>query len=113
MRHGYKSPLPVLCPPSVAIVGASERGRWPKVIFNNLRAAGYPGKIFPINPRALTVWDVRCFPDFASLPEPPSHALVIVPAPAVIDVIEQGAAAGLKSATIYASSIGEGVDPEI
>src|SRR5689334_21689499 len=113
MRPDYKSPASILCPPSVAIVGASERGRWPKVIFDNLRAAGYAGKIFPVNPRAATVWDVPCFPTLGALPEQPSHALIIVPAPAVVDVLEEGVAAGLKSATVYASSIGEGVDTEI
>jgi acyl-CoA synthetase (NDP forming) len=113
MRQDYKSAKPVLCPPSVAIVGASERGRWPKVIFDNLRTGGYTGKIFPINPRASTIWGVPCFPDFSALPETPSHALVIVPAPAVMSVLEQGVATGLQSATIYASSIGEGADPEI
>jgi len=113
MREGYKSPAAILCPPSVAIVGASERARWPKVIFDNLRVAGYAGKIFPVNPRVSTVWGVTSFPSLASLPEPPSHALVIVPAPAVVDVLAEGITAGLKSATVYASSIGEGVDPEI
>ena len=38
---------------------------------------------------------------------------MIVPAPAVQGVLETGVAAGLKSATIYASQIGEGDDPEI
>jgi len=113
MRDGYKSPASILCPPSVAIVGASERGRWPKVIFDNLRAAGYAGKIFPVNPRVSTVWDVPCFPTLSALPEPPSHALIIVPAPAVVDVLEEDVAAGLKSATVYANSIGEGLDAEI
>ena len=112
-RRDYKSPISVLSPPSVAIVGATERAGWPQIIFNNLRAAGYSGKIFPVNPRLSKVWDVPCFPDLASLPEAPSHALVIVPATGVIDVLEKGVTAGLKSATIYASSIGEGVDPEI
>ena len=112
-RDSYKSPVPVLCPPSVAIVGASDRGRWATAIYDGLRTAGYAGKIFPVNPRASTVWNIPCFPDLASLPEAPAHALVIVPAPAVIDVLDKGVTAGLKSATIYASSIGEGMDPEI
>ncbi len=112
-RHDYKSPASILCPPSVAIVGATERIGWPQAIFNNLRVAGYPGKIFPVNPRLSTVWGVPCFPDLASLPEAPSHALVIVPATGVIDVLEKGVAAGLKSATVYAANIGEGSDPEI
>jgi acetate---CoA ligase (ADP-forming) len=109
----FRSPLPLLNPTSVAIVGASERAKWATQIFHNLRTFGYPGKIYPVNPHLAKVWDSPCYPDLASLPEPPQHAIVIVPAPAVQTVIETGVKAGLKSATIYASQIGEGQDPEI
>jgi acetyltransferase len=109
----FKSPLPLFRPPSIAIVGASERAKWPGGIYRNLRNHGFPGNVYPVNPRADEVWGTRCYPDLAALPEPPTHAFVIVPAPAVQAVLEEGVAAGLKSATIYASQIGEGTDPEI
>ena len=109
----FKSPLPLFRPPSIAIVGASERARWPTQIYRNLRNTAIPGKIYPVNPRVGEVWGVKCYPDLASLPEPPAHAFVIVPAPAVQGVLETGVAAGLKSATVYAAQIGEGNDPEI
>jgi acetate---CoA ligase (ADP-forming) len=109
----FKSPLALFNSSSVAIVGASERARWPTQIYRNLREVGYPGKIFPVNPRLGEVWGRKCYPNLAALPEPPDHALVIVPAPAVQSVIETGIAVGLKSATIYASQLGEGHDPEI
>jgi acetyltransferase len=109
----FRSPRPLLDPPSVAIVGASERAKWATQIFGNLRAFGYPGKVYPVNPRLAEVWGSKCYPDLASLPEPPQHAMVIVPAPAVQGVLETGVKAGLKSATIYASQIGEGEDPQI
>ena len=109
----FKSPLPLLGPSSIAIVGASERAKWPGQIYRNLRDFGFPGKIYPVNPRAGEVWGIKCYPDLASLPEAPAHAFVIIPAPGVQAVLETGVAAGLKSATIYASQIGEGDDPEI
>src|SRR6267142_2585608 len=109
----FKSPLPVLRPPSIAIVGASERAKWPAQIFRNLHEFKYPGKVYPVNPRVGEVWGAKCYPDLASLPEPPAHAFVIIPAQAVQAVLETGVAAGLKSATIYSSQIGEGDDPEI
>jgi acetate---CoA ligase (ADP-forming) len=109
----FRSPLPLLRPPSIAIVGASERAKWPTLIYRNLRDFGYPGTVYPVNPRGGEVWGLRCYPDLASLPKPPDYALVIVPAPAVQGVLETGVAAGLKSATVYASQIGEGDDPEI
>ena len=111
--QALRSPLPLLNPTSVAIVGASERAKWATQIFHNLRRFGYPGEVYPVNPRVSEVWGTRCYPDLASLPEPPDHALVIVPATAVQAVVETGVKAGLKSATIYASQIGEGEDPEI
>jgi acetate---CoA ligase (ADP-forming) len=109
----FKSPLPLLRPASIAIVGASERARWATQIFRNLREFGYPGKIYPVNPRGGEVWGVKCYPDLASLPEGPAHAFVLVPAAAVQSVLETGVAAGLRSATIYSSQIGEGDDPDI
>ena len=109
----FKSPVPLFRPPSIAIVGASERARWPGQIYRNLRGHGFPGNVYPVNPRVSEVWGTACYPDLASLPEPPAHAFVIVPAPAVQGVLETGVAAGLKSATVYAAQIGEGSDPEI
>jgi acetyltransferase len=109
----FKSPLPLFRPASIAIVGASERAKWPGQIFRNLRDHGYPGRIYPVNPRLREVWGTRCYPDLASLPEPPVHAMVIVPAPVVQGVLETGVAAGLTSATVYAAQLGEGNDPEI
>ena len=109
----FRSPLPLFNPSSVAIVGASERAKWATQIFRNLRDFGYPGKVYPVNPRLAQVWGATCYPDLAALPEPAHHAMVIVPAPAVQGVIETGVKAGLESATIYASQIGEGDDPAI
>ncbi len=55
----FQSPLPLLCPPSIAIVGASERAKWPTLIYRNLRDFGYPGKIYPVNPRGGEVWGAK------------------------------------------------------
>lgn len=107
----FRSPVPVLAPQSVAIVGASERA-WPKLIYGNLKDFGYPGKIYPVNPRSKEVWGVRCYPDLASLPGAVDHAAVIISAPHVLPVLEQGVRLGLKSATVYASNLGDGADPE-
>jgi acyl-CoA synthetase (NDP forming) len=109
----FKSPLPLLNPKSIAIVGASERAKWPTAIYQNLKKFGYAGNVYPVNPRGGQIWGTTAYPDLASLPEPPEHAIVIIPAPAVQAVLETGVAAGLKSATVYASQIGEGNDPEI
>jgi len=109
----FRSPKPIFSASSIAIVGASDRAKWPQTIWENLKNNGFAGKVYPINPRRDEVYGVPCYHDFGSLPEPADLALVIVPATAVQAVIEDGAKHGLKAATIYAGHLGEGTDPEI
>lgn len=109
----FRSPASLLEAKSIAIVGASERGEWPSAIHANLRELGFEGSVYPINPSRDEIWDVKCYPDFASLPEPIDLALVVIPGGSVIEVLEEGAAHGLKSAVVFAANIGEGDDPEV
>ena len=95
---------------SVALVGASERGRWPGQILGAMRDQGYDGKIYLINPRQAEVFGEKAYPSLRDLPEPVDHAIVIVPADAVPAVVEDGAARGVKSMTIYAGGVGDGAD---
>jgi acetyltransferase len=108
----FRSPASVLQAASVALVGASERGKWPRLIFDSLRSCGYPGRVYLVNPRQSEVYGERCFASLRALPEPVEHAMVIVPAAGVADVLTDAQAAGLKSATIYAGAVGDGEDPE-
>jgi acetyltransferase len=97
---------------SLAIVGASERARWPSEIYKNLREFGYPGRIVFVNPRQTQVFGERCYSSLRDIPEPVDHALVIVPGPAVPGVLADAEASGVKSATVYASMMGDGDDPQ-
>jgi len=108
----FRSPASVLQAASVALVGASERGKWPRLIHDNLRMFGYAGRVFLVNPRQSEVYGERCFPSLRELPQPVEHAIVIVPAAGVAPVLTDAQAAGLKSATVYAGAVGDGEDPE-
>ena len=98
-------------PGSIALVGASERGQWQRFIYRNLRDYNYPGRVFLVNPRQKEVFGEPCYPSLRELPEKVDHAMVIVPAPAVADVLVDADAAGVGSATIYAAAMGDGQDP--
>src|SRR5436190_23454373 len=108
----FRSAASTLQAKSLAIVGASERARWASDIFKNLREHGYPGQIALVNPRQSQVFGEPCFPSLRDVETPIDHALVIVPAAAVPGVLMDAEAAGVKSATVYASMIGDGEDPE-
>jgi acetyltransferase len=97
---------------SVAIVGASDRARWPGIIYSNLRDRGYGGKVFAVNPRYDEIWGAKCYPSLDAIGEPVEHAVIIVPATSVLDIIKDGVEAGIKSATIYAAGIGDGETAE-
>jgi acetate---CoA ligase (ADP-forming) len=104
----FRSPASLLQASSVAIVGASERARWASQIYSNLRQFGYGGRIALINPRQQKVFGQDCLASLRDLPEPVDHAMVIVPAANVPDVLIDAEAAGVKSATVYASAVGDG-----
>src|SRR5438445_3157477 len=95
----FRSAVSTLQAKSVAIVGASERARWPSEIYKNLREFGYPGRIALINPRQTQVYGERCHPSLRDVPEPVDHALVIVPAAAVAAVLTDAEETGVTSAT--------------
>ena len=96
---------------SVAIVGASPKGRWPMGIYRNLKKA-YGGKIFLINPNYKEIAEDPCYPNVAALPEAPEHLLMLIPTKAVLSTLEDATKLGTKAATIYSAGFGEGDDPE-
>ncbi len=108
----FRSPRTVLSAKSLAIVGASERGRWPSQIYQNLKTHGYQGRIYLINPRQKEIYGERAYPSLRDLPETVEHATVIVPAAGVAGVLEDAEAAGVTTATIYSGAMGDGEEAE-
>ncbi|MBI2985480.1 MAG: acetate--CoA ligase family protein [Deltaproteobacteria bacterium] len=103
---------PLLHARSLAMVGASPKGRWANLIFRNLKRGGYGGKIYLVNPNYAEIWEERCYPNLAALPEAAEHLLLLVPTQAVLRTLEEGAKLGSKAATIYSAGFGEGDDPQ-
>lgn len=103
---------PLLKARSVAIVGASPKGRWPSIIFNNIKRGGFKGKVYLINPNYSELWDQPCYPNLSALPEPAESLFLLVPTKAVLPTLEEGVRLGSKSATIYSAGFGEGDDPK-
>lgn len=108
----FRSPRTVLSAKSLAIVGASERGRWPAQIYQNLKTHGYQGRIYLINPRQKEIFGERAYPSLRDLPEAVEHATVIVPAAGVAGVLEDAEAVGVTTATVYSGAMGDGEQPE-
>jgi acetate---CoA ligase (ADP-forming) len=102
----------LVAPRNAVLVGASDRpGSWAARVWRNLTRYEFPGPIYLVNPRRTELWGRPCYPDFKSLPEPPDHLVVLVPAPNVPELLRSGAAAGARSATVFSSGFGEAGDP--
>jgi acetyltransferase len=98
----------LLNPKNVVILGATDKpGNWPQRVWRNLKRYNFPGAIYPFNPGRDSVWDTRCYRNFAELPERPDHLVVLIPAYAVPDVLLDAAKAGARSATVMTSGFDE------
>jgi predicted CoA-binding protein len=89
---------PLVDPRSVAVVGVSRRcNSIGRRVLRALVAAGVAGPIYPVNLNAVELDGLRCYPTLADLPQGVDLAVIAVPAPAVLAVADQCAAAGVKS----------------
>src|ERR1700722_19661099 len=95
-------------PPSIALVGASrDLEKIPGRLLSMLRKNEFPGKIYPINPNYGDIDGLKCFPTIADVGQPIDLAIVIIPARAVLGVLQQCAAVGVRNAVIISSGFAE------
>jgi acetyltransferase len=104
IRHDLQ---PLMSPQSIAVVGASQRDTRANRVIRTLKAIGYEGDIFPINPRYSEVLGLPCYPDLETTPKPADCAVVAIQAVRVPEVVDSAAAAGIRAAVILASGFGE------
>src|SRR5215471_6887019 len=95
-------------PKSIAIVGQSDdAGKTTGRPLKYLRQAGYPGRIYPVNPARDTVLGERTWPSVAALPAAPDHAYIVTPADAAIEAVAECGRLGGKVATLLADGFTE------
>jgi acetyl-CoA synthetase len=98
----------LLRPRSVAVVGASERdGSYAGETLLNLRAAGFAGPVWGVNPNRDEAHGFPCFPSLSELPGLPDAVVVGIPAAGVADVVEEAGALGSGGAVVYGAGFGE------
>jgi acyl-CoA synthetase (NDP forming)/GNAT superfamily N-acetyltransferase len=96
----------VLAPESVVVIGASrQRGTVGRAILDNIRTAGYAGRLYVVNPRARQVSGEHCLSSVLDLPEPADLAVIAAPAAAVLDVAQQCGQRGVRSLVVITSGL--------
>ena len=107
-------------PSAIAVVGASgsgsratqHGGRGGAGFIRNIQKAGFPGRIYPINPNVSDVLGLKAYPNLASLPEPVDLVIVAVPAPDVPAVLEDCIASGNRTVHVFSAGFRETGEPE-
>jgi acyl-CoA synthetase (NDP forming) len=98
----------VFAPASVAVVGASEdTGKWGGSVTRNLIDGGFTGSVYPVNPRAATIFGRRAFPSLADLPETPDLVIVALGGAQAVAVVAECGRLNVPAAIVIAAGFGE------
>jgi len=96
-------------PSSIAIVGVPRNDyRFGGLSYlNKFKEYGFPGKLYPINPKATEISGLKAYSDLSSLPEVPDLAIICVTARLVPKILEECARIGLRHIHILSSGFKE------
>jgi len=95
-------------PRAVAVIGASrQRGTIGGEIFHNLLSYGFKGPVYPVNPAAESVENVRSYSSVEAILEPVDLSVIVVPATKVIEVAAACARKGVKALVVISAGFSE------
>jgi acyl-CoA synthetase (NDP forming)/RimJ/RimL family protein N-acetyltransferase len=98
----------MLFPDSVAVVGAGRRAdSIGHQLLKNILAAGFTGPVHAVNNEAREVLGLKAYSRVSDIPGHVDLAVVAVPAESVLDVVQDCAAAGVKTLLVGSAGFAE------
>ncbi len=95
-------------PRSIALFGASNNiQKWGAIIFLNILLGGYPGKLYPVNPREDEIFGHKAFPTVSQIPDPVDLAVIVIPAQAVKEAVRDCVQKGIRMAVVITADFSE------
>ncbi|WP_151447798.1 acetate--CoA ligase family protein [Lacisediminimonas profundi] len=95
-------------PRSIALIGASADPTKHSALPQKFLAQhGYPGELFPINPRRAEVQGLRAYPAVVDVPVQVDHAFIMLPTEFVLAAVQDCVKAGVGCITIMSNGFGE------
>ena len=90
MAQGISALSAFFTPKSVALVGASSDPKKPgHTMLRNMIAAGYKGKMFPVNPRESVILGLPCYKSVLDIPEPVEACALMVSSDMAVSVAKE------------------------
>ncbi len=108
-------------PASIALIGvsSSDANSVGRQILDNLLGIGFAGAIYPVHPRAAQIAGLRCYPSVSAIGAAVDCAVVVVPRRAVLTVVDECVAAGLRALVVITGGFrelddeGKGLEAEL
>lgn len=98
----------VLSPRSVAIIGASrEEGSIGQLLLQCIMESRFTGVVHPVNPEAESVLTVKAYPSVLKIDDDIDLAIIAVPAPTVLKVVEECGRKGVRAIVIISDGFKE------
>jgi len=99
---------PLLAPRAVAVIGASRNtSSIGRRILDALVAAKFAGPLYPVNPHVAELGGLKSYRSAQDLPPGVDLAVIAVPAAAVSNVVDDCAAAGIRSLVVISAGFAE------
>ncbi|KAF0108960.1 MAG: hypothetical protein FD146_4 [Anaerolineaceae bacterium] len=114
MRPDPRTLAPFFQPKGVAVIGASsDPSKLGYGIVENLvhPRYGFPGPVYPVNPKAEEILERKCYASILAVPDPVDLAAILIPAAAVPSTLEDCGKRGIKAAVILSGGFRE-IGPE-
>jgi acetyl coenzyme A synthetase (ADP forming)-like protein len=101
-------------PKAIAVIGASEQaGKIGNSVMRNLVDGGFPGEIYPVNPKASEILGKKVYADVSDLPDGVDVAVFAIPAKLVVDTIAKVGDKGIPTAILIPSGFAETGEAEL
>jgi acetyltransferase len=95
-------------PLSIAVIGVSRNdASVGSTIYTNLEKNNFPGQLYPVNPFITDFHGKKCYPSVLSIPETIDLAIIVVPAPLVVSVLDEVGKKQVPGVIIISSGFSE------
>jgi len=95
-------------PRSIALFGASPTpNKVSNVILKTLIEGGFPGKLYPINPKYQEIVGLKCYPDLNTIKKQIDCAIIATPAATVPEILKQCAVWKVRGVVLITAGFSE------
>jgi acetyltransferase len=95
-------------PQSVAVIGASrDSDKLGYAVLYNLKEGGYPGELYPVNPKADEILGLDVYPSVLDIPGPVDLAVIVIPYRFVPGALEECGQKGVPAVVVITAGFRE------